>query len=355
MRLLEIIPSLQSAGAERLVVELSNELNRRDDVEVTILQLYPFSDKDVLRPFVDKGIKIYSLNKPMGLSLSCFFKLLSFIRKGMFDAVHTHTSATRYLLLSAFVYRRPIYCSTIHSDAKREAGGLVSSIIKKILYKMKICKPVTISEESNRSFKDYYNMEATMIYNGLKPYGGSLREMNNSQTIKFVHIARTHPIKNQAMLYRCINRLSADGYDVKLYHFGRFYMKEVNDILYSLKSDHIIISGETSNPQKELLEADALCMSSKMEGMPMTIIEAFSVGCPVISTPVGGCVNMIEDGVNGFLSKTVDEEEYYDALKRFCDMSILERQLMRDKAYQSFEKYNISTTADKYLECMSQR
>ena len=351
MKILEIIPSLQSAGAERLVVELSNEFCSREGVEVTILQLYPFNDKDILKPLVDKRIPILTLNKPMGLSITCFFKLLYLIWKGKYDAVHTHTSATRYILLSAIVYRRPVYCSTIHSEAKREAGGFISSTIKKVLYKFNLCRPVTISEQSNLSFRNYYHLDAPIIYNGLKPYKLNIDwESKKDNILRLVHIARTHPIKNQTMLYRCVNKLVQEGYKVQLYHYGRFYQKEVNDELYSLKTDDIIIAGETEEPQKELAKADALCMSSKMEGMPMTIIEAFSVGCPVISTPVGGCVNMIEDGQNGILSKSISEDDYYEALKRFALMSVEERVQMRKKAYQSFDKYNISKTADKYLK-----
>lgn len=352
MRLLEIIPSLQSAGAERLVVELSNELCHREGVDVTILQLYPFNDEDLLRPFVDKNIPVYTLNKPMRLSFFCFFKLLYFIIKGKYDAVHTHTSATRYIILSALVYWHPRYYSTIHSDARREAGDFVSSIVKKVLYKFNLSVPVTISEQSNMSFINYYHLNAPMIYNGIKPYDFSRGQVYKRQmdVLHLVHIARTHPIKNQTMLYRCIIRLLQEGYRVQLYHYGRFYQKEISDELYSIKNDRIIIAGETKKPQDILLNADALCLSSKMEGMPMTIIEAFSVGCPVISTPVGGCVNMIEDGRNGILSQSISENDYYEALKRFVIMTSEERIQMRKYALQSFEKYNIKETANKYLE-----
>ena len=168
MKILEVIPSLQSAGAERLVVELSNELDQRDGIQVTILQLYPFNNSDLLKPFVSDNIAIYSLNKPMGASLSCFYKLYKFIKEGRFDVVHTHTSATRYLLLTSLIFRSPVYCSTIHSDAKREAGGFPYSVIKKILYKFKLCIPVTISEESNKSYINYYHQNAPIIYNGIK-------------------------------------------------------------------------------------------------------------------------------------------------------------------------------------------
>ena len=39
MKILHIIPSLSIGGAERLVVDICNELNRRDDAEVKLLVL----------------------------------------------------------------------------------------------------------------------------------------------------------------------------------------------------------------------------------------------------------------------------------------------------------------------------
>ena len=352
MKILEIIPSLHSAGAERLVVELSNELNNRKGVEVTLLQLYPFRETDILRQFLDSSIKVYSLKKPMGFSASCLWKLLKFIKNGHYDVVHSHTSVTSYLILPALIYRRPLYCATIHSEARREAGGRVKSMVKKCLFKTGLCQPVTISEKSNESFVDYYHMGAPIIYNGIKRYSSLpiLNKLQSKGSIVFVHIARVHKIKNQIILYNCINRLAKEGFNVKLRHYGRFSDEELSEKLRSIKSDNIQICGETDNPQEVLLNADALCMSSLMEGMPMTIIEAFSVGCPVISTPVGGCSNMVHDGENGILSEDTDEESYYKAMRRFLSLkedSVIE---MRQNALKSFEKYDIRTTADNYLK-----
>ena len=357
MKILEIIPSLQSSGAERLVVELSNELNKRKDVNVTLLLLYPFRETDILRQFVASDIKIYTLNKPMGFSVACMLKLLKFVVKGKYDVVHTHTSATPYILFPALLYRKPLYCATIHSEAKREAGGLIRAKIKRFLYKAHLCQPVTISPNSNKSFVDYYHMNAPIIFNGIKPYELSqiAHDKGQDEPVIFAHIARTHKIKNQIMLYNCVNRLAKEGYNVKLLHYGRFNDESISKELRLLKSENIEICGETDNPQEVLLNADALCMSSLMEGMPMTIIEAFSVGCPIISTPVGGCSNMVQDGENGILSEGTDEDSYYRALCRFMTLSKEERKDMRKKALDSFKKYDIRTTADNYFNLFKEK
>ena len=87
--------------------------------------------------------------------------------------------------------------------------------------------------------------------------------------------------------------------------------------------------------------------------MPMTIIEAFSVGCPALCTPVGGIVNMIKDGENGMLSHSLSVDDYYFMLKRFSCLSSEERTHMKLMASKSFIKYSIENTAFEYLKIYS--
>lgn len=51
--------------------------------------------------------------------------------------------------------------------------------------------------------------------------------------------------------------------------------------------------------------------------MPITLIEAMACGCIPICTPVGGIVNTIEDGLSGYLSKTMREDDYYNSLIQY--------------------------------------
>lgn len=82
----------------------------------------------------------------------------------------------------------------------------------------------------------------------------------------------------------------------------------------------------------------------------MTIIEAFSVGCPALCTPVGGILNMVENGQNGMLSSSLEVDDYYDMLKRFCELGDEEKEKMHIKAKESFAKYSIENSAKGYIE-----
>ena len=82
----------------------------------------------------------------------------------------------------------------------------------------------------------------------------------------------------------------------------------------------------------------------------MTIIEAFSVGCPALSTPVGGCCNIISNGINGFLSESNTEEDYTRMLEKFILLTKEEKAEMSNNALKTFENYHIDNTASRYIE-----
>jgi glycosyltransferase involved in cell wall biosynthesis len=68
----------------------------------------------------------------------------------------------------------------------------------------------------------------------------------------------------------------------------------------------------------ELLAAgDAELLSSGWENFPHSLIEGLAVGTPVISTSVGGVVEIVTDGVNGLLVPPDDPDVLADAIRRF--------------------------------------
>lgn len=63
--------------------------------------------------------------------------------------------------------------------------------------------------------------------------------------------------------------------------------------------------------------ADVYILPSFNEGLPISILEAMSYACPIISTPVGGIPEVVND--NGILITPGDSEEIYAAIKRYID------------------------------------
>ena len=352
MRILQVLATLGTGGAEHCTVELTNELIQQGN-ECDVLTLFDVAQENDLVKQLNPCAKVSSLGKKQGLDLKCYIRLYKQIKQGCYDVVHAHVGAIPYLLLSTIVLRKVKFVATIHSEARREAGKSISKWNRFLMFQHGLCTPVTISEESKKSFDEYYNMDAPMVYNGVSDYthSKSLNLRDNEEQLLFIHPASCQIVKNQQLLFKAFTKLFKEYKNIKLYWLGN--NKTYYNLYESLIPEMPEIAkfvGVVPNVRDYLAEADAMCLSSKMEGMPMTIIEAFSVGCPSLCTPVGGIVNMIENGVNGMLSEDLEVESYYKMLKSFCELTTEQRKQMRDMARRSFEKYSIENSVRGYLE-----
>ena len=352
MRILQIIPTLGTGGAEHFVFELSNELCRQGH-SVELLTLFETAEDNPLRQRLDRSIKVTSLKKKKGFEPRIFYSVWQFIHRRKFDVVHGHVGAIKYMLFASLFCRKVKFVATIHSEARREAGKSIDKWARKLTFGLKRCVPVTISEESEKSFEEFYGRKGVMIPNGVGPYLQEkviqLRDHENQ--IVFLHPASCQKVKNQALLLAAFNKLLDKGVDAKLVWVGS--NETFIDLFRSLEplmKRNVLYLGVVDNVRDYMVAADAMCLSSKMEGMPITIIEAFSVGCIPICTPVGGCRNMIQTGKNGFLSEDLTEDSYYRILKSFVALSKEERTKISEDALHSFADYSVHNCAKQYLQ-----
>lgn len=351
MRILQVLSTLCTGGAETFTVGLTNELLREGYV-CDLVTLFDIENDNTLLNKLDSRCHHHSLHKAKGYDPRCYLRLYRLIKEGKYDVVHAHVGAIPYLLIPSILLKNIRFVATIHSEATREAGQSIMKWSRKFMFHHHTCIPVTISEESKKSFDSFYQMDAPMVYNGVPEYNstGIAPLKTDDQQVLFIHPASCQPIKNQELLIKAFTKLVQEYPDAIMLWLGNNTNYPILfNTLEQLMPKQFRYVGTVPNVRDYLIQADALCLSSKMEGMPMTIIEGFSVGTPSLCTPVGGIVNMIKDGENGMLSSSLSIDDYYLMLKRFCELSAEEKMSMRKKAKDSFSTFSIENTAKGYL------
>lgn len=357
MRIFEVLPNLLVGGGEKMVTELSNELSIRGH-ECTIITLVD-TEPDRYRYNISPQVLIHSLHKKNGLDLGCMFRLANLIKKERPDIVHVHLNAIVYIFIAALFVRKTKYVATIHSDAKYEAGRGIALLIRRILFSLRFVHTVTISAESDSSYKKLYGSHADRMINNGVAYPSinnvvqeKYRKYKKDVDFLFIHVGSIQAVKNQLMLIEAFERLLNNGVKARLLMFGRVghYGREIYQQIQSHISENIVYLGEQNEICSIMSVCDAFCLSSRLEGMPMSIIEAMSVGCIPIVTPVGGCVNMVHEGKNGFLSERVSANSYCEALERFVKLDETTRGCIKQAAIDSFmNNYFIGTVCDQYM------
>lgn len=93
---------------------------------------------------------------------------------------------------------------------------------------------------------------------------------------------------------------------------------------------------------KELAKAsDIFIFSTLQEGMPRSMMEAMACGLPCIASKIRGNVDLIEDGVNGYLCDTADVSGFADAIKKISEDKEL-RDAMSKANLEKIKEYDIS-------------
>jgi glycosyltransferase involved in cell wall biosynthesis len=107
-----------------------------------------------------------------------------------------------------------------------------------------------------------------------------------------------------------------------------------------------------SPPQNQIREIYAECdvwlCPSRCEGFHLPPSEAMACRCPVVSTRVGGPIDLIEEGVNGFLVAIEDTPALADRLIRVLKAPEAEWRRMSDAAHATAQKYTWDEATDKF-------
>lgn len=139
-----------------------------------------------------------------------------------------------------------------------------------------------------------------------------------------VCVARLHPQKDVPTFLRAIDALRArvPGLRAALVGDGpeRAAVEGLVDALGL--GDVVVLAGRSPNAADEMAAADAVALSSRWEGNPITLAEAMQLGVPVAATAVGAVPDLVEDGATGRLVAPGDPA----ALAAACEA------LLRDRA-----------------------
>ena len=80
--------------------------------------------------------------------------------------------------------------------------------------------------------------------------------------------------------------------------------------------DHVQLLGQRGDVPRLLAGSDVFVLASHQEGLPVSLMEATSMGMPIVATAVGGVPQVITDDVDGLIVRPGDPVRLADALER---------------------------------------
>lgn len=349
-RILFVIPSLRSGGAEKSLITLLTIFDyekyyvdllcfRKDGLffnmipsKVNILggtEDYEMFDGDARAAikYFAKKLKLISAFDRYRYTKTIYNssgyeaeeKLWDFLKKQLpkirdeYDVSvgYLEGNASRFAVDCVKSKRKIVY---IHNDIKEL--GLDKTICTDVFNKAD--KIVTVSEECLDSLKDNYPKfveKFTVIENITSPSILSDEAKTdtvydkNDGNINLLTVGRCSPQKNIELAVQTCEKLISDGFKIKWYHIGKGPLfDDVKKLVADKKLENkFIMLGEKANPYPYIGQCDIYVQTSNFEGKSIAIDEAKCLYRPIVVTDFTTVKDQIDDNRTGLIAQMTAE------------------------------------------------
>ena len=120
------------------------------------------------------------------------------------------------------------------------------------------------------------------------------------------------------------------------------------------ESKSLLYLGSLDNVEEEIAKADCMVLPTYYrEGVPKSLLESAAMGKPIVATRNVGCVEVVEDGVNGFLCEPKSVQSLVVALEKIMNLDEGARLEMGRKGREKMEKeFDERLVIKKYLDAI---
>lgn len=351
MKVIQVIPSLNLAGAERICEALTLELKRKGNA-VKIISFYSLSTP-ITNALIQVGVEILFLNKKPGFDISVIKKLIDILKKERPDVVHSHLDAVKYVMIAVKKTNIPIHVHTVHNVAEKELD-FIGRILVRRFYKSHQIIPVALSKLIQESIVKTYKIlpeNVPIVINGIDLSNCLPKhDYRFGNTIKILHIGRFSEQKNHKGLIDAFKIFHTTKSNSVLELIGEGHlMDEIRKYVYANHlDDAVIFLGAKSNVFQDINEADIFVYPSLYEGIPVTLIEAMGTGIPIIATNVGGISDILINDENALLTD-VDSQEI--AMKMIMLAECIQlRERLGQNAYNCSRKFSSEEMTKQYIK-----
>ena len=334
LRVLLVIKCLGMGGAERLLVDtVIGGDHAQVDYEVAwVLE----AQRSLVPDLEEGGIPVHPLGATGNADMRWLGRLRTLLVAGDYDVVHfhlPHTAALGRLVVASLPRgRRPAIVYTEHSlwnkmavlvrVVNRAGIGLDQSLI-------------VVSDPAREALPRSLRARAQVIVHGVDLTAADAAVAERPRTraevraelglpdndLMILTVANLRPEKGYDTLLDAARLVVDRGLPVRFVTVGRgseaAAMAERHRALDL--GDRFTFLGPREDVLRLLVAADLFVLPSRHEGLPVVLMEATSVGLPIVATAVGGVPQVLTDGVDGLIVRPDSPPELAAAVARLVE------------------------------------
>ena len=349
MKILHVITSLYTGGAERLMVDLLPTLRNDEDFQVDLL-LINGVETPFKKALKQAGIKVCALSMTNDVyNLRNIFRFRRFLAHNVYDIIHTHNTACQLFvpIAKSLTRNKAKLVTTEHNTTNHRRTKWWLKPLDKWMYR-KYAAIVCISDLTRHNLEQYLGTDWPMhtIYNGVdtKRFARPVKDISGQQDFVVTMVAAFRPQKDQDTLIRAFTHLEPN-FRLQLVGGGQ-RGEELKALCRELGlEDRVQFLGVRMDVPDIMEQSDVIVLSSHWEGFGLAAVEGMASGRPMVATDGDGLRDIV--GGAGVLFQPGDDQELASAIKRLCETPDYYRQVAL-ACQERAQHYDISVMADGY-------
>ncbi len=361
IRLLQVLPHLNSGGMVSGAIEVSNYLKKKGGNSI-IVSSGGYREQEVLRnnaslihlPVETKNPYLIYLNKN---------RLIKIIKQYNINIIHARSRAPAWSSYWASKSTKTHFITTFHGTYGTEnfIKKKYNSVMLKGDYVIAISKFIKWHiEKEYKKFNNIYVIPRGIDEKIFSPDKvTTARIISAAKKIKTDEFRKTILMPGRLTNWKgheiAIRALSLiKDQNIKLVILGdiqkRFkYKKKLEQLVFKLDlRDKVLFLQQTRDLPAYLMLADlVISCSTKPEAFGRTILEAQAMGRPVLAFNHGGSVELINDNKNGILSPTYDIKEFAGNIVKSLSLSLEERKKISNESIRMVNKKYLTSNMCK--------
>ncbi len=249
--------------------------------------------------------------------LTIFRIILKIIKNEGIDIIHTHHRMAAFYTRVLGYIRTFTFIHTSHNTFKDKK--------RFTKFALEVANIVAVGNKVKDNLCNFYGMtdsQILVIHNAIEEFEGPIVTVDLLQKYKkegyFLvgNIGRLSKQKGMEYYIKSIPMVLKRFNKIKFFIAGTGEDEEqIKELITDLNlENNLILLGYRNDIQNIMSQLDLIVLSSLWEGLPLTPIEAFSVGKTVVATSVDGTVEIVKNDVNGILVEPRESEQIADAI-----------------------------------------
>lgn len=323
--------------------------------------IYIACPKDV--PYWNRYAEIVGLERMLEIphrkvTLRHVLKTAKFVKQNNIDIVHSHgKGAGIYGRIVSLFTRFPCVHTYhgIHIESINKLSKMLNITLERILAWF-TSTLISVSESEASIVRKYRLCNTTklnVIVNGVVIPKESSKLPDHYGRYKIISMTRFDNVKNSELAIEILNIINSKYPGRFELHFlgqgeGMDHVKkkaqemDVAEIVY--------FHGAVDNVEKHYRETFCYLSTSKMEGMPLALLESFSYGIPVVASNVPGNKDIIEHNVDGYLYDINTAENAALYIIKLANERTVWRSISEMARKKAIDKFSVEKMATQISE-----